>query len=139
MSDHLPEQNEELARVLNRIQALTQHRAEDAVESVEASPEALPVLTDVYEGEPLVFAAHSLDEFPALRQIAGCQREDGGIPPEVIEALLQEMRPVLRSAVKSAVEQELTRAAGTLHAQLEAELLQALRRRLESSLEIRGI
>ena len=132
MSDQLPEQNQELARVLSRIQALTQHVATEDVDE-------LPLLTEVYEGDPLVFAAHALDEFPALRQIAGYQQERGEIPPEVIEILLQEMRPVLRSAVKSAVEQELAQSAQALCDKLEAELLQSLRKRLESNLEIRGI
>ena len=132
MSDQSPEQNQELARVLSRIQALTQHVATEDVDE-------LPLLTEVYEGDPLVFAAHALDEFPALRQIAGYQQERGEIPPEVIEILLQEMRPVLRSAVKSAVEQELAQSAQALCDKLEAELLQSLRKRLESSLEIRGI
>ena len=133
-------QDQELARVLNRIQALTQHAAETPPgASVEPPVEELPLLTDVYEGEPLVFAAHALDDFPALRQIAGYQQEQGGLPPEVIDSLLQEMRPVLRSAVKAAVEQELAQSTQALCAQLETELLQALRKRLESSLEIRGI
>ena len=132
MSDQSPEQNQELARVLSRIQALTQHLATEDVDE-------LPLLTEVYEGDPLVFAAHALDEFPALRQIAGYQQERGEIPPEVIEILLQEMRPVLRSAVKSAVEQELAQSAQALCDKLEAELLQSLRKRLESNLEIRGI
>ena len=132
MSDQSPEQNQELARVLSRIQALTQHVATEDVDE-------LPLLTEVYEGDPLVFAAHALDEFPALRQIAGYQQERGEIPSEVIEILLQEMRPVLRSAVKSAVEQELAQSAQALCDKLEAELLQSLRKRLESNLEIRGI
>ena len=132
MSEQMFEQNPELARVLSRIQALTQHVATEDVDE-------LPLLTEVYEGDPLVFAAHALDEFPALRQIAGYQQERGEIPPEVIEILLQEMRPVLRSAVKSAVEQELAQSAQALCDKLEAELLQSLRKRLESNLEIRGI
>ena len=132
MSDQSPEQNQELARVLSRIQALTQHVATEDVDE-------LPLLTEVYEGDPLVFAAHALDDFPALRQIAGYQQERGEIPPEVIEILLQEMRPVLRSAVKLAVEQELAQSTQALCDKLETELLQSLRKRLESSLEIRGI
>ncbi len=138
MSEQTSEQNPELARVLSRIQALTQPAM--AGESAEASTaEELPLLTEVYEGDPLVFAAHALDDFPALRQIAGYQQERGEIPPEVIEILLQEMRPVLRSAVKSAVEQELAQSTQALCEKLEAELLQSLRKRLESNLEIRGI
>lgn len=136
MSEQTPGQDQELARVLNRIQALTQHTAE---EQEQEQAEELPLLTEVYEGEPLVFAAHALDDFPALRQIAGYQQEHGGLPPEVIDSLLQEMRPVLRSAVKAAVEQELAQSTQALCSELEAELLQALRKRLESNLEIRGI
>ena len=138
MSEQMSEQNPELARVLSRIQALTQPAATE--DSAEASTvEELPLLTEVYEGDPLVFSAHALDDFPALRQIAGYQQERGEIPPEVIEILLQEMRPVLRSAVKLAVEQELAQSTQALCDKLETELLQSLRKRLESSLEIRGI
>ena len=140
MSEQTPGQDQELARVLNRIQALTQHTAEEQEQEQEQEQvEELPLLTEVYEGEPLVFAAHALDDFPALRQIAGYQQEQGGLPPEVIDSLLQEMRPVLRSAVKAAVEQELAQSTQALCSELEAELLQALRKRLESNLEIRGI
>ena len=138
MSDQSPEQNQELARVLSRIQALTQHVATEGV-SESPTVDELPLLTEVYEGDPLVFAAHALDDFPALRQIAGYQQERGEIPPEVIEILLQEMRPVLRSAVKLAVEQELAQSTQALCDKLETELLQSLRKRLESNLEIRGI
>ena len=138
MSEQTPGQDQELARVLNRIQALTQHTAEEQ-EQEQEQVEELPLLTEVYEGEPLVFAVHALDDFPALRQIAGYQQEHGGLPPEVIDSLLQEMRPVLRSAVKAAVEQELAQSTQALCSELEAELLQALRKRLESNLEIRGI
>ena len=138
MSEQTPGQDQELARVSNRIHALTQHTAEEQ-EQEQEQVEELPLLTEVYEGEPLVFAAHALDDFPALRQIAGYQQEHGGLPPEVIDSLLQEMRPVLRSAVKAAVEQELAQSTRALCRKLEAELLQALRKRLESSLEIRGI
>jgi hypothetical protein len=136
VSESTTGQNEELARVLDRIQALTQPVAAP-VEEPEV--EELPVLTEIYEGEPLVFASHSLEDFPALRQLAGYQQERGAIPPEVIDSLLQEMRPVLRSAVRAAVEQELMQSTQALCDKLEAELLQALRKRLESNLEIRGI
>ncbi|HEX5539466.1 MAG TPA: hypothetical protein VFX01_06725, partial [Methylophilaceae bacterium] len=91
------------------------------------------------EGEPLVFSAHSLNEFPALRQIASYRENQGQIPPEVIEVLLQEMNPVIKSAVKAAVEQELAQSRQALCERLEAELVQSLRKRLQSSLEIRGI
>lgn len=135
MSESAPE-NQELAKVLHRINALMRH------EQSETAPPALgdiPLLTEVYEGEPLVFSAHSLDEFPALRQIADASEKEGRIPPEVIEILLEEMAPVIKSAVKAAVEQELARSNQLLCTKLEAELVQSLRKRLQSSLEIRGI
>lgn len=137
MSEQTPEENQELAKVLSRINALMRHDAPDT--PPPAFDEQIPLLTEIYEGEPLVFSAHSLDEFPALRQIAGYSENSGQIPPEVIEILLQEMNPVIKSAVKAAVEQELAKSTQALCAKLEAELIQSLRKRLQSNLEIRGI
>jgi hypothetical protein len=137
VSEQAPEVNQELAKVLSRINALMRH------EQTQADPakfdEQIPLLTEVYEGEPLVFSARSLDEFPALRQIASHTEDHGRVPPEVIELLLEEMAPVIKSAVRTAVEQELARSTQMLCTKLEAELVQSLRKRLQSSLEIRGI
>lgn len=137
MSEQLPEENQELAKVLSRVNALMQHEAADA-ESAD-DDEAIPLLTEIYEGEPLVFSARSIEEFPALRQIASYQESLGKIPPEVIETLLQEMRPVIKSAVRAAVEREFEKSMQALCIKLEAELVESLRKRLQSSLEIRGI
>jgi hypothetical protein len=137
MSEQTPEDNQELAKVLSRINALMQQHTPD-VETPDGD-EQIPLLTEVYEGEPLVFSARSLDEFPALRQIAGYSENQGQIPPEVIEILLQEMNPVIKSAVKAAVEQELAKSTQMLCAKLEVDLIQSLRKRLQSNLEIRGI
>ena len=137
MSEQLPEENQELAKVLSRVNALMQHEVTDA-ESAD-DDEAIPLLTEIYEGEPLVFSARSIEEFPALRQIASYQESLGKIPPEVIETLLQEMRPVIKSAVRAAVEREFEKSTQALCIKLEAELVESLRKRLQSSLEIRGI
>lgn len=136
MSEQVPEENQELAKVLNRVNALMRH---EQPQSDAARFEDIPLLTDVYEGEPLVFSARSLDEFPALRQIASHTEDHGRVSPEVIELLLEEMAPVIKSAVRTAVEQELARSTQMLCTKLEAELVQSLRKRLQSSLEIRGI
>jgi hypothetical protein len=137
MSEQTPEDNQELAKVLNRINALMQHHAPET--EAPDGDDQIPLLTEIYEGEPLVFSARSLDEFPALRQIAGYSENQRQIPPEVIEILLQEMNPVIKSAVKAAVEQELEKSTQMLCAKLEVDLIQSLRKRLQSNLEIRGI
>lgn len=137
MSQAPEENNQELAKVLHRIDALMRHDAPQP--AAPEFDEDIPLLTEIYEGEPLVFSAHSLNEFPALRQIASYRENQGQIPPEVIEILLQEMSPVIKSAVKAAVEQELAQSRQALCERLEAELVQSLRKRLQSSLEIRGI
>lgn len=138
MSEQTPEDNQELAKVLNRINALMRHDMLEA--ATPTSDDQVPLLTDVYEGDPLVFSARSIDEFPALRQIAShAEHHQGRIPPEVVELLLEEMKPVIKLSVKNAVEQQLAKATPLLCAKLEEELVQALRKRLQSSLEIRGI
>lgn len=138
MSEQTPQENQELAKVLSRINALMRHEIPETATSTFDDQE-VPLLTEVYEGEPLVFSAHSIDEFPALRQIASHSESEGRIPPEVVELLLEEMKPVIKLAVKNAVEEQLEKATPMLCIKLEAELVQSLRKRLQSSLEIRGI
>lgn len=130
MSDQLPEENDELTQVLNRINALMKH-GEPSAEA--PSDEAIPVLTDLYEGEPLTFTSHVLQEFPTLDQVASpVESTVELIPGEMVDALLAEMLPFIRVAVKKAVQQELENAEQSLGSKLEAELIQSLRERLQS-------
>lgn len=133
MSDHSPEKNQELAQVLSRISALMRH-GEPATEA-PVLDESIPLLTEVYEGEPITFASHHPQEFPALNQVSSpLSATDNPIPAEVVEMLLIEMMPLIQTAVRKAVQQELANAEQLLSTKLEAELIQSLRERLQSSL-----
>lgn len=132
MSDQLPEENHELAQVLSRINALMKH-GQPLVET-PVFDEAIPLLTEVYEGEPLVFPPRN-EEFPTLDQIANPTDDvPDAIPAELIEAVLSEMMPLIQAAVKEAVRQELENAEQLLGTKLEAEIVLAVRERLQSSL-----
>ena len=131
MSDQLPE-NHELAQVLSRINALMKH-GQPLVET-PVFDEAIPVLTEVYEGEPLVFTPRN-EEFPTLSEVANpTENTPDPIPAELIEAVLSELMPMIQAAVKEAVRQELENAEQSLGAKLEAEVIRAVRERLQSSL-----
>lgn len=132
MSDQLPEENHELAQVLNRINALMKHGQPPAETPV--SDEAIPLLTEVYEGEPLIFTPRN-EEFPTLNEVANtADNAPGAIPAELIEAVLSEMIPLIQVAVKEAVRRELENAEQSLGGQLEAEVIHAIRARLQSTL-----
>jgi hypothetical protein len=132
MSDQLPEENHELAQVLSRINALMKHGQPPAETPV--FDEAIPLLTEVYEGEPLVFTPHH-EEFPTLSQVAKSTDEaPDAIPAELIEAVLSEMMPLIHVAVKKAVRQELENAEQSLGIKLETEVIHAVRERLQSSM-----
>jgi hypothetical protein len=130
MSDQLPE-NHELAQVLSRINALMKHDQPPAETPV--FDEAIPVLTEVYEGEPLVFTPRN-EEFPTLSQVANPTDSPDTILSELIEVVLSEMMPMIQAAVKEAVRQELENAEQSLGTKLEAEVIRAVRERLQSSL-----
>ncbi len=132
MSDQLPEENHELAQVLNRINALMKH-VQSPVE-IPVLDEEIPLLTEIYEGEPLTFTPRN-EEFPNLNQAANPNDEvPDAIPAELIEAVLSEMMPLIQAAVKKAVRQELENAEQSLGSQLEADVIHAVRQRLQSSL-----
>ena len=132
MSDQLPEDNHALTEVLNRINALMKH-GEPSAEAPPVSDEAIPVLTEVYEGEPLTFTSHAPQDFPTLDQVVSpVETITELISVELVDALLAEMLPFIRVAVKKAVQQELENAEQSLGGKLEAELMQSLRERLQS-------
>jgi hypothetical protein len=131
MSDQLPE-NHELAQVLSRINALMKHGQPSTETPV--FDEAIPLLTEVYEGEPLIFPPRN-EEFPTLSQVATpTDNESGPIPAELIEAVLSELMPLIQAAVKKSVRQELENAEQSLATKLEAEVIHAVRERLQSTL-----
>ena len=132
MSDQLPEENHELAQVLNRINALMKHGQPPAETPV--FDEEIPLLTEIYEGELLIFTPRN-EVLPTLSQAAN-PTDDApeAIPAELIEAVLSEMVPLIRAAVKEAVRRELENAERSLGSQLEAEVIHAVRERLQSSL-----
>ena len=138
MSNKLPEENNELAQVLNRINALMKH-GEVQAESL-APAENIPQLTEVYEGEPLSFISRPAGEFPILNELLADTEAlpvvfSGQIDvqqAEKIEALLAEMLPLIQAAVKKAVLQKLVNAEQPLCAKIEAEIMQTLRERLQS-------
>lgn len=132
MSDQLPAENHELAQVLNRINALMKHGQPPA--EMPVFDEAIPLLTEIYEGELLTFTSRN-EDFPTLNQIASPGNDvPDAIPAELIETVLSEMMPLIQAAVKKAVRQELENAEQSLGSQLEADVLHAVRERLQSSL-----
>lgn len=138
MSDKLPEENNELAQVLNRINTLMKHGEVQAESSDQA--ENIPQLTEAYEGEPLTFISRPAGEFPILNELiadaealsVGFSGQMEAQQAEKIEALLAEMLPLIQTAVKKAVLQKLVNAEQPLCAKIEAEIMQTLRERLQS-------
>ncbi len=138
MSDKLPEENNELAQVLNRINTLMKHGEVQAENSVQA--ENIPQLTEVYEGEPLTFMSRPAGEFPILNELiadaeelpVGFSGQMEAQQVEKIEALLAEMLPLIQAEVKKTVLQELVNTEQPLCAKIEAEIMQTLRERLKS-------
>lgn len=130
------EENPELARVLSRVNALMKH-GETALNTTDdpgnaPSDEApgldtvsedaqIPVLTDVYEGEPLNFPATETSPV-----------EEQAIQNANMEAILAELLPLIRAEVKKAVRQELVNTEKIVNHRLETELIQTLLERLRS-------
>ena len=138
------EANPELARVLSRVNALMQHdleasspdaAAQEAIQSeriVESDYQAkveveLPVLTDVYEGEPPIPVTRELDDF-------GVSVSPSEVPPDdqALQAIVAELMPLIRKEVKRAVRKELINMEKIVNHRLETEFIQTLMRRLES-------
>jgi hypothetical protein len=132
MSDKPLKQSNELAQVLSRINTLTQH-GKDQPQSAD-SAEIIPQLTEIYEGEPLVFTSPAADEFPTLNKfvapltdasLTGLSDQGQALQPEEIERLLAEMRPLIEALVEKHARQPL-------RAKIETEIMQALHERLQS-------
>lgn len=137
MSDD-PQNQQDLAKVLSRIDALTKHPPSD--KPLPQFDEGIPLLTEVYEGTiPALQARPDLLPqaariFPALNQIRLSEAEAQSLSPELVERLMTEMAPLIEEAVKKAVKGELKAAQQALNTRLEAELVQTLRLRLQSAL-----
>jgi hypothetical protein len=133
MSASVPEENNELARVLNRINTLI-GQADLQERPVVAAD--IPQLTEVYEGESLLFAARSAAEFTALGKVADKGFADHTESPtsETVETLLAEMLPAIQSIIRKGVLQQLEDSEQPLCAKLEMEIMQSLRENLQSRL-----
>ncbi len=145
MSDKMPKESNELAQVLSRINTLTQHgkaQVESPV-SVENPTENIPQLTEIYEGEPLIFISHPVAEFPVLNEIVSNSVSAVGAASaevsgkasnqaEKMEALLAQMAPLIQAAIKKAALRKIIDAEQPLQRQIEAEIMQTLRERLQS-------
>jgi hypothetical protein len=136
MSESVPEANHELAKVLSRINILMGQAGKPAEDA--SAEKDIPQLTDVYVGEPLSFMTRSADEFPLLNQATGDSLEAvthlEQPSPEVVEALLAEMMPVIQAIIQKAVLQELENSEQPLCDRLEMEIMQSLRENLQSRL-----
>jgi len=132
MSIPASEENE-LARVLNRINTLI---GQSDVQARPAAAADIPQLTEVYEGESLLFAARPAAEFIVQRQVAVNVSEDHAeLPrPETVETLLAEMLPTIQDIIRKAVLQQLEDSEQPLCAKLEMEVMQTLRENLQSRL-----
>lgn len=128
MSKQTPEDNQDLAQVLSRIDALMKHGDAPAV----VLDDAIPLLTEVYEGEPLTFTSHT-----PKKAVAQPLRDSTDVGSRLMaagltEELLDEILPLIQAAVRKAVQQELANAEQTLTGKIEADLVESLRQRLKS-------
>lgn len=121
------EENPELARVLSRVNALMQHDevAEENAQAAESArpEEEIPVLTEVYEGEPLNLVPHDLGEIVNSDLPAADLSQSR---EEKREAILQELLPLIRAEVKKAVRQELVNTEKIVNHRLETEFIQTV-------------
>jgi len=133
VSDKTPIDNDDLAQVLNRINALMQ-RSEVAAETV-LEHEDIPLLTEVYEGEAEQLEAVNLQNFPTLNQMANeLLAANQPLTEELAARFLSEVQPLILKAVKVAVLEESVKAEKLLTSKLEQEILTLLHQRLTTSL-----
>lgn len=130
------EENPELARVLSRVNALMKHEevvTEVFTESAQDEPE-LPVLTEVYEGEPLDFAPRHPKEVgvQALATEVAKPSEEELQAEDRVEAILAQLMPLIHSEVKKAVRQELINMEKIVNHRLETEFIQTLLQKLRA-------
>jgi len=143
MSKKQTEKDHELAQVLERINSLTKHgkRTSGHVAAKDTAAE-IPLLTEVYEGQPVTFgafeplAAATTDQSGMQIEWIGSSQATATqlAETEAIEKLLVEMQPIIQATVKEAVQRELALMEQTLHMKLEAELTQIVRKYLQSNL-----
>jgi len=136
-----------LSEVLNRIEALQQ---QNEIKETRQQP-CVPRLTEVFEGaEPLNFIAADTENLPELDALgadalplsdvpvalAEAQVEGAPDAPSISaaqrEALLKALKPVIRAAVKKAVLNELVVIEKVLKTTLEQDMLEALKKRIDS-------
>jgi len=145
------EANPELARILSRVNALMKHELEPTVThepamdnppahepavqpSIEQASEPeepehdVPVLTDVYEGEAPILAPRTIDDFAAFTVDPSADQPDDA----ALEAIVAELMPMIRKAVKKAVRKELINMEKIVNHRLETEFIQTLMQRLRS-------
>ena len=126
------EENPELARVLSRVNALMQHDEiaqerdqppESTATTSGTAEEEVPVLTEVYEGQPLNFAPRELEEVAGADLLPADSQQSR---EEKLEAILQELLPLIRAEVKKAVRQELVNTEKIVNHRLETEFIQTV-------------
>lgn len=141
MSKRKPEKNDELAQVLARVSVLMEHGGQTADEVEKETATEIPMLTEVYEGQPVTFNAVTHPEAAAIDTSRLQNEKTGPLQAEAvgpgktvtIEDILLGMQPVIQAAVKEAVERELVHMEQTLRMKLEAELTQGLREHLQAN------
>jgi len=133
VSDKTTIDNDDLAKVLNRINALMQ-RSEAPAESM-LEHEDIPLLTEVYNGEAEQLEVVNLQNFPTLNQMANeLLVANQPLTEELAERFLSEVQPLILKAVKVAVLEESVKAEKLLTSKLEQEILTLLHQRLTTSL-----
>ncbi|OAM51751.1 hypothetical protein A7981_09800 [Methylovorus sp. MM2] len=134
MSNLITQDKHELAKVLSRINALTQNQPVAPVPIVDAPSSDIPVLTEVYVGEAVagVVTAQARSGVPTLNEEVTI---DSVVSEDLVDRLLLEMAPKIKSLVKDAVMQELVNAKKTVVPRLEKEVMQLLRQHLEAVLK----
>lgn len=149
MSQTITESGNRLSEVLSRINALSrQSQAEPRYE------DSVPRLTEAYDGDlPLQFIKAECASLPILENTVDVAISDDPLPElstaepavgqnegpapakltvEQQELMLQEMEPVIRDAVKRAILRELVVIEKALKTTLEQDVMDALKKRLES-------
>ncbi|HEY8118376.1 MAG TPA: hypothetical protein VIE91_03990 [Methylophilaceae bacterium] len=128
MSEQAPENNQDLAQVLGRINALMKH----GDKSAPALDDEIPLLTEVYEGEPLTFTSHRpKPASPDTTEIIEGLDSKLSVTGPTHE-MLNELLPLIQAAVRTAVQQELANAEQKLRSKIEVDVLESLRQRLRS-------
>lgn len=147
MSKPKPEKNHELAEVLARINALTQHSEQIPNQAtLENTAAEIPLLTKIYEGDPITFSTRAIlepatsgaaiiDQPDMKNERTASLQADETLPAaetQLIEKLLVEMRPEIQAVVRGAVQLELAQLEQLLYMRLEADLMRRLREQLQT-------